>query len=58
MIVTHLQSWRDDQPWDSSTFFVFEDLLRSQSSIDWRGFFERWLSKDWLVLQQAYYNTI
>lgn len=58
MIVSHLHSWRDKQPQHTSTFFVFDDRLNSQSNIGWKRFFEGWFSKDWLVLQQAYYNTI
>jgi hypothetical protein len=57
-IIAHLRGWQDNQPNDSSQFFVFDELLRCQSTIGWNHFFEGWMSTDWLVLQQAYYNYI
>jgi hypothetical protein len=43
---------------NSSTFFVFDDLICCQMNIGWRRFFEGWIAHDWMVAQQAYYSSI
>jgi hypothetical protein len=46
-ILTHLQGWRNDQmPIYEPNFLTFT-LLRHQSRMGWRHFFEGWISQEW-----------
>jgi hypothetical protein len=58
LLLIHLRGWQENQPTHSSHPFAFNELLRSQANIGWNRFFEGWLAKEWLVLQQAYYTSI
>lgn len=53
---SNFRNWRDSTPVKKNNF-VIEELLDSQSDIGWRHFFEGWLSQEWTVAQQAYYQS-
>lgn len=36
IIITHIRSWREEQPRDASSCFISEDLLQNLSNIGWR----------------------
>jgi hypothetical protein len=48
-ILSHLKSWRDDQPQPDPNPFLLEETLKRQARIGWRRFFEGWLVKEWTV---------
>jgi hypothetical protein len=55
-ILSHLKTWRHDQPQASLTPFLLENTILKQSQIGWRRFFEGWLVQEWTDAQQAYYK--
>jgi hypothetical protein len=57
-ILSHLQSWRENNGEPLPTNFLLDEALSSQECLGWQRFFEGWISVEWSSAQQAYYTLM
>ncbi len=58
LIIRNLTEWRTDDQAPTDTPRELLELVRLQSHVGWRRFFEGWLVQDWQLLQQQHYSAL
>jgi hypothetical protein len=57
-ILSHLQSWRENNGEPLPTNFLLDEAVSSQERLGWQRFFEGWIAVEWSSAQQAYYTLM